>query len=116
MGVTTDLTSDIVSEYAIRQYGSATAILNDFDIKMVDVIKKLRSKYANELSQRKHIIVLKEPVKQIEEITNEVVKNSKLNEPKTKVLLCCAIKMNGDVCGAKLKDNNEFCLRHMPKK
>jgi ERCC4-type nuclease len=102
----------IIQEYTLRQYGNITHDLNSNDLKMIQTIKKLRTKYSDELSKRKHICVLNEPVQPI--FDSKIKKTEKKNTPSC--TSCTATKMNGDVCGAKLKSGNMFCLRHMPKK
>jgi hypothetical protein len=78
----------------------------DFDLKMIKMLEKVHAKYDEELKNRRHVII-------IDTIEPEPII---LETKKVETCYCTATKMNGEVCGAKIKSNGSFCGRHMKSK
>jgi hypothetical protein len=85
------------------------------DERMISAIHNLRKNYASELEKRKTIKLI-DPS---EAFVSAVIK--KQEEPKKKeketvaVVICKAIKMDGNPCTTKTKFGCVFCGRHLPK-
>lgn len=91
----------------------------EFDTKLQKAIKKLHESYAAELAKKKCITVIDFKDRP------QIIETSKKNpEPKIKKATkksaspcktCCATKMDGNKCTAKVKKGCDFCGRHGPK-
>ena len=103
----------ITEEYKVR---NEITELSEYDIKLIKSIKKLRDGYSQELSKRRCIVFLKDPIvfsvfdKKIQEKATKKVENT----IETDTIICQAIQMNGNQCKAKAKDG-KFCGRHCKK-
>lgn len=106
----------ITEEYKIR---NAITDLSDYDFKLIKSIFKLKNDYANEISKRKSIIFLKEPIIVSVFDKSNIEKEKKKSEIKTKIEvstnICEAVQMNGKNCKSKAKSGEKFCGRHCKK-
>ena len=120
---------EVTKEYIQREYPKSTeeVVLTDFDKRMIQTKFNLSQKYAAEMAKRKFVFAYEEKKPQILKQPPKT-KSSPPPPPapapgcetcvplSLKPTTCQAIKMSGEVCGAKLKPGNEFCGRHNKKK
>jgi hypothetical protein len=108
---------DLCMHYMRRTYGEkkASELLESrqftpIDVKMMHTICALNSSY------KKHKTSLHNPILiNVYPVTLEK-KTIVTTAPMPESVRCKALKMDGNPCNAKIKENNEFCLRHMKKK
>jgi hypothetical protein len=105
-------------DYIKKTYpGIENPILNAFDKKMIVTIRKVRAKYA-ECNRSYTILVSDDEGYRIQNKAEEIVCKPVAEiktKPSTESKTCPAIKMDGCVCNAKLKNGNEYCGRHTKK-
>lgn len=110
----------IESEYAQKKYNGDTSQFSDLDKKMIKSIFNLRSNYKEEYEKRKCSVFLKDkPTISILEKPKENIKKDVKKETKTEteIILCEALKMNGEKCTSKAKsgcfvNGKPVCGRH----
>lgn len=78
----------------------------EFDVKMIRTMVKLKSSYKSHADSRK-----------VPKYHHERVTLEKRDTSAAEVVdhRCPAVKRDGKVCDAKLKDGLEFCKRHLKK-
>ena len=103
------------SEYISRTYPNVVnPTLSEFDEKMIMSIQKIRAKYAE--SKRSFTILVSDDTGYRLQTNTETL--VPIPQPIISIVTsstCQAIKMDGCVCNAKLKNGNEFCGRHTKK-
>lgn len=104
--------------YLTRKYGNEkgnellrTADINDIDFKTIECMCKLNTSYSTIQNKRVKAVVIE--YKQDPNISAITPKANKANKA-TPVVICKAIKMNGQPCCAKVKVGM-YCARHSKK-
>tara|TARA_B100001094_G_C18186600_1_gene804187 strand:+ start:1528 stop:1872 length:345 start_codon:yes stop_codon:yes gene_type:complete len=113
------MSDPILSDYINRTYpGVENPKLTDFDEKMVATIRRVKAKYA-EHERSFTVLVSREEGYRLQTKTTAIlaqpVEKTQNSTPVVQQLTCQAIKMDGCICGAKLKNGNEYCGRHTKK-
>ena len=112
-------------EYAQKKYSGDDSKFNELDKKMINAIFNLRTNYKEEYEKRKCTVYIHElPKSSILEKPKDPKKDSKKADTKkekentqVEIIICSAIKMNGEKCTSKAKDGcfvngKAVCGRH----
>ena len=100
----------------------------EFDLKMLNILPKMYKMYETHNNRRSIISLNDEESRQLLMTTNgktplakekedsEIEKiTKKVEKIKITSVLCGATKMDGEICGCKVKLGSTFCGRHTPK-
>ena len=101
------------------EYICNNKLLNEYDMKMIHTIQKLKASYKKYDKCAKTEMLSRHEIDCMTVSYNQPVVKKKTKQNKavveTKVKICPAIKMNGQVCNCKIKNGNMFCARHSKK-
>lgn len=98
---------------------------SEYDIKMLRVLPKIYKHYETHKNRTSIVKIddneARDLIYKVHGIgnknTNKVkeTKSKKEAVPKKETITCTATKMNGEICGCKVKPNMKFCGRHCLK-
>ena len=117
--------------YFMRSYPNKKEALehfknpSDYDNKMLTILPKIQKHYESHANRKTIVKIDDEEARALiykvhgigGKNSNKVKETKSKEEKKTKVstttvITCPATKMNGEICGCKVKPNMDFCGRH----